>query len=38
MTTRDLLTRDYLDRRLLQHTSTVIAGVAAITGLFKLFG
>jgi len=34
----DLVTRDYLDRRLLQHTLAVVASVAAIAGLFKLFG
>ena len=34
----DLVTREYLDRRLLQHTLAVIASVAAIAGLFKLFG
>jgi hypothetical protein len=34
----DLVTRDYLDRRLLQHTLAVIAAVAAIAGLLKLFG
>lgn len=34
----DLVTREYLDRRPLQHSLAVIASVAAIAGLFKLFG
>jgi hypothetical protein len=33
----ELVTREYLDRRLLQHTIAVVASVAAIPGLFKLF-
>lgn len=33
----ELVTRDYLDRRLLQHTIAVVASVAVVAGLFKLF-
>jgi hypothetical protein len=34
----ELVTRDYLDRRLLQHPLTIIGAVAGVAGLFKLFG
>jgi len=34
----ELVTRDYFDKRLLQHTLVVIGAVAMIAGLFKLFG
>jgi hypothetical protein len=34
----DLVTRDYLDSQLLQHTIAVVASLAAIAGLSKLFG
>ncbi len=33
----DLVTKDHLDLRLLQHTLATIAAFAMIAGLFKLF-
>jgi hypothetical protein len=32
-----LVTKDYLDKRLLQHTIAVVAAFSAIAGRFKLF-
>jgi len=34
----DLLTKPYLDVRLLQHTLAIVAAFAAIVGLFKMLG
>lgn len=33
----DLVTKDYLDARLWQHTATIVGSVLAIATMFKLF-